>query len=173
MHDFTKRRDSGGTDMRMSTRGRFGLRALLALAKRGNNTPISVAALAEEMDVSADYLMQLFVKLRQAGLITSVRGPRGGFRLARPAGQITVADIVTAVEGPIAVTHCVDMSPSAKSKKKNKPPCPKQPTCLARIVWEELTGEIADLLQNTTLARVLEEGRRRGLPVEAKTATRA
>jgi len=146
----------------MSTRGRFGLRALLHLAACTPDAPVSVAALAEQMDVSPDYLMQLFVKLRQAGLVKSVRGPRGGFRLAKEPSHIAVADIVRAVEGPIAVTACTDMSPKS-SKKKNKPPCPKMADCVSRLMWERLTEEIRRILNGTTLQHVVDEGRRRGL----------
>jgi Rrf2 family cysteine metabolism transcriptional repressor len=152
--------------MRMSTRGRFGLRALLHLSGSGEGAPVSISMLAEVMDVSADYLMQLFVKLRRAGLVKSVRGPRGGFKLSRPPGQINVGDIIRAVEGPLAVTPC--MSPTncydgRRGRKTANDDCPKFEKCMAKIVWEKLTGEITDLLERTDLQEIVTEARRRGI----------
>ncbi len=149
--------------MRMSTRGRFGLRALLTLAEDERSAPISVARLAELMTVSADYLMQLFVKLRRAGLVKSIRGPRGGFRLARPAAQITVGDVIRAAEGPIAVVACVSERDCYKGKKLPKyVDCPKIPTCMSRIMWVRLTEEIEHILDSANLQDIVDEARRRG-----------
>lgn len=148
--------------MRMSTRGRFGLRALLHLAENDNGAPVSVSALAREMAVSADYLMQLFVKLRRAGLIKSIRGPRGGFVLSRAPAKVTVGDIVRAVEGPIGVAPCVapESCYGGRERRRSKALCPKRDSCAARIVWQQLSAEIEDSLDNTDLRQVLTEARR-------------
>jgi len=150
--------------MRMSTRGRFGLRALLHLAVCERSVPVSVASLAEKMDVSSDYLMQLFVRLRRAGLVKSVRGPRGGFRLAKAPSKITVGDVVRAVEGPINVTECLDHV-SRKRKGKGRPPrvCAKAANCIARLVWERLSADITVLLDRTNLQNVIDEAYSKGL----------
>jgi len=148
--------------MRMSTRGRFGLRALLHLAVCETNAPVSVSSLAETMGVSSDYLMQLFVKLRRAGLIKSIRGPRGGFRLAKKPGEISVGDVVRAVEGPIAVTPCLEHKGS-RGRRQVKPPCAKQVGCVARVMWEQLTEQITKLLDAANLQDVVTEARRRGI----------
>ncbi|HUV86354.1 MAG TPA: Rrf2 family transcriptional regulator [bacterium] len=146
----------------MSTRGRFGLRALLHLAENDNDTPVSVSALAREMAVSADYLMQLFVKLRRAGLIKSIRGPRGGFVLSRAPAKITVGDIVRAVEGPIGVAPCIAPEPcyGGRGRRRSKALCPKRDSCAARVVWQQLSAEIEDFLDNTDLRQVLTEAQR-------------
>lgn len=148
--------------MRMSTRGRFGLRALLHLAANDNGAPVSVSALAGEMAVSADYLMQLFVKLRRAGLVKSIRGPRGGFKLSRAPAKITVGDIVRAVEGPIGVAPCIapESCYGGRARRRAEGLCPKRDNCAARMLWEQLSSEIETFLDNTDLRKVLDEAQR-------------
>lgn len=148
--------------MRMSTRGRFGLRALLHLAEDIEGAPVSVSVLAREMGVSADYLMQLFVKLRRAGLVRSVRGPRGGFRLARAPAKITIGDIVRAVEGPIGVTPCIapESCYGGRERRHQDVFCPKMDKCAARLVWQKLSAEVERCLDNTDLRQVLKEAQR-------------
>lgn len=148
--------------MRMSTRGRFGLRALLRLAENEDDYPKSVASLADDMKVSADYLMQLFVKLRRAGLVTSVRGPRGGFKLSRPPSEITVGDIVRAVEGPVGLAPCVapESCYGGRGKRTAVGVCPQADYCAARLVWRNLSGEIERVLDETDLRQVLTDSQR-------------
>ncbi len=148
--------------MRMSTRGRFGLRALLHLAEDIDGAPVSVSVLANEMGVSADYLMQLFVRMRRAGLVKSVRGPHGGFRLERPPGKITVGDVVRAVEGPIGVAPCIapESCYGGRERRRQEGLCPKKGSCAARIVWQQLSVEIEKFLDNKDLRQVLKEARR-------------
>jgi Rrf2 family protein len=148
--------------MRMSTRGRFGLRALLQLAESGNRAPVSVSALANEMAVSPDYLMQLFVKLRRAGLVRSVRGPRGGFKLTRAPSKISVGDIVRAVEGPIGVAPCVapESCYGGRARRRTEVLCPKRDKCAAKLVWEKMSAEIENFLNHTDLRQVLNESQR-------------
>jgi len=151
--------------MRMSTRGRFGLRALLHIAMCERDVPVSVAALAKRMGVSADYLMQLFVRMRRAGLVKSVRGPRGGFRLAKPAARLTVGDIVRAVEGPIAVTACVEQRTEGGRRRRGAPAdtCARRANCVARLVWLRISDDIGRILDGTNLADILAEARRQGM----------
>jgi Rrf2 family protein len=148
--------------MRMSTRGRFGLRALLQLAENGEDEPTSVSSLADSMTVSSDYLMQLFVKLRRAGIVESVRGPRGGFKLSRSPAEITVGDIIRALEGPLGVAPCVlpEACYGARGKLKTQGACPHTPYCAARHVWTNLSREIERVLDATDLHQVLEDSRR-------------
>jgi len=113
------------------------------------------------MGVSADYLMQLFVKLRRAGLVKSVRGPKGGFRLARPAGRISVGDIVRAVEGPIGVVPCVAPESCYGGRTRRfDGPCPRKDRCAARLVWERLSTELERILDQMNLRQVLVESQR-------------
>ena len=150
--------------MRMSTRGRFGLRALLHLAVCERDTPVPAAALAKKMGISADYLMQLLVRLRRAGLVKSARGPRGGFKLGKKPARISVGDIVRAVEGPIAVTDCLDHSQRVRmSHGKPTKPCAKRANCIARLVWQRLSDDITVLLDHSDLQQILDDARRRRL----------
>src|SRR3569832_2398750 len=103
--------------MRLSTKGRY---VLMAMAERAGHAPesnekarsnekakpVALADIAERQDISLSYLAQLFAKLRRGGLVTSVRGPGGGYRLARPSGELRIADIIMAVDEPIAATRC-------------------------------------------------------------------
>jgi Rrf2 family protein len=148
--------------MRMSTRGRFGLRALLQLAENEEGYAKSVSSLADEMRVSADYLMQLFVKLRRAGLVRSVRGPRGGFKLSRPPSEITVGDIVRAVEGPVGLAPCItpESCYGGRAKRKAMGTCPQADYCAARLVWEKVSQEIERILDETDLRQVLNKSQR-------------
>ena len=134
----------------------------MQLASDDDNYPKSVSSLAEDMQVSADYLMQLFVKLRRAGLVKSVRGPRGGFKLSRPPSKITVGDIVRAVEGPVGLAPCVtpESCYGGRSKRKTDARCPQAEYCAARLVWENLSGEIERVLDDKDLRQVLADSQR-------------
>jgi len=150
--------------MKMSTRGRFSLRALLYLTAIDKGNPISVSEIAEVMDVSPDYLMQLFVKMRRNGLLNSIRGPKGGFLLSRPPSEITVGDIVRSVEDEIAAVDCVKESiigcdPEAYINDI----CDKAEVCVSRLVWLRLSQSIADILDSLTLSDVINEAKEKGL----------
>src|SRR5258708_12004953 len=92
--------------MRLTTKGRFAVTAMVDLALRQNRGPVTLAAISERQHISLSYLEQLFGKLRRAKLVSSVRGPGGGYNLAQPAQAITVASIVTAVDEPLDATQC-------------------------------------------------------------------
>jgi Rrf2 family protein len=150
--------------MKMSSRGRFSLRALLHLTALNRGEPVSVSDIAEIMDVSPDYLMQLFVKMRQSGLLKSVRGPRGGFLLSRPPSEITVGDIVRSTEGYVAATDCVrDSIVGCAPDVIEDDICGKAEDCVPRLVWLRLSRSIVDLLDSITLSDVINEARQKGL----------
>ncbi|HZD20726.1 MAG TPA: Rrf2 family transcriptional regulator, partial [Burkholderiales bacterium] len=92
--------------MRLTTKGRFAVTAMVDLAMRQNRGPVTLAAISERQHISLSYLEQLFGKLRRAKLVSSVRGPGGGYNLAHAPHQVTVADIVTAVDEPLDATQC-------------------------------------------------------------------
>jgi len=102
------------------------------------------------------------VKLRRAGLVKSVRGPRGGFRLSRPPSEITVGDIVRAVEGPVGLAPCVtpESCYGGRGKRKTVGNCPQAEYCAARLVWEKLSREIERALDETDLRQVLNDSQR-------------
>ena len=92
--------------MRLTTKGRFAVTAMVDLAKHQDKGPVALATIAERQDISLSYLEQLFSRLRREGLVSSVRGPGGGYRLGRPMDEITIAEIVEAVDEPLDTTQC-------------------------------------------------------------------
>jgi len=145
--------------MRMSTRGRYGLRAMLDVALHASGRPVSLKEMAERQEISVDYLEQLLRKLRKAGLVRSARGPRGGFSLARPPDHISLWDIVSAVEPEVAPVHCVDGVVGRRTPRK---PCPRLRSCATHRVWAGLAREIRAYLQTRTLRDLVDDARSRG-----------
>ena len=127
--------------MRISTRGRYGLRAMLELAQRFGEAPVLMSTLAQRQGLSRKYLHTLLTALKSAGLVRSVRGPGGGFVLARPPAQIKLSEILHAAEGPLSLVDCV----------ADRRACNRSKRCLARRVWRDLSGAIEDVLDNVTL----------------------
>lgn len=130
--------------MRLSTRGQYAVRAMLVLTIRHSEAPIALRRIAELEDISAQYLEQIFVDLRQAKLVEGVRGASGGYRLARPADQITAGDILRAAEGPIAPVECV---------RHTEPElCDRVNVCITRDLWIRLRDSMSAVLDTTSLA---------------------
>jgi Rrf2 family iron-sulfur cluster assembly transcriptional regulator len=117
---------------------------MVDLALRQNRGPVTLAAISERQHISLSYLEQLFGKLRRASLVSSVRGPGGGYNLAQPANGITVADIVTAVDEPLDATQC--------GGKEN---CQDDRKCLTHDLWANLNGHIFSYLRAVTLAELV------------------
>lgn len=140
--------------MRLSTRGRYGVRAMLDLAINSGKSPASLRDIALRQEVSADYLEQLMRRLRTAGLAVSVRGPHGGFRLTRLAEKITLWEIVSALEDEIAAVHCVDDAVGVEPRRK---PCDRKSTCAAHLLWKGLSLHIRGYLEKRTLADLRRE----------------
>lgn len=130
--------------MRLSTRGEYGVRAMVALAKAYGERPVSLNELAESESISLSYLEQLFAELRKAGLVSAVRGAYGGYRLARPPEQITVGDVVRPLE-PVSLTSCAEPGASRDC-------CTRRPDCAARGFWLSVNARLAEALDSTTLA---------------------
>ena len=138
--------------MRLSTKGRYAVMAMADLAGHATHQdsetrPVALADIAERQDISLSYLEQLFAKLRRGGLVTSVRGPGGGDRLTRPSDQLRIADIIMAVDEPIAATRC---KPGSKGCTKTGA------RCVTHDLWEELGQQIHVFLSSVSLADVLE-----------------
>jgi Rrf2 family transcriptional regulator, iron-sulfur cluster assembly transcription factor len=136
--------------MRLSTKGRYAVMAMADLAQHeAANRPVSLADIAQRQEISLSYLEQLFAKLRRGGLVKSVRGPGGGYRLSRPSGETRVSDIIVAVDEPIAATRC--KPGSAKG-------CVGQGArCVTHDLWEELGRQIHVFLSSVSLADVVEK----------------
>ena len=140
------RANSAGTLMRLSTKGRYAVMAMTDLAKNGEARPVSLSEIAQRQDISLAYLEQLFSRLRRRGLVESVRGPGGGYRLARTADQTVVAEIVKAVDEPLEAVRC---------KAGDKGCMPGGERCLTHDLWEELGRQIDQYLSAVSLADVL------------------
>lgn len=127
--------------MKVSTRGRYGLRAMLDLAEHQNSAPIPLRKIAERQSISIQYLEQIFVALRRSGLVRSVRGAQGGYELDKEADDIYVGDIVEILEGPVAPVDCL----------VNDDNCQQQDDCITRDVWQMVQESIEDVLYSMTL----------------------
>lgn len=134
--------------MRLSTRGRYAVMAMVDLACEGRERPVTLADIATRQDISLSYLEQLFAKLRRGGVVCSIRGPGGGYRLANPMDQIRISDIILAVDEPIRTTRCQ----TGSSKGCNK----DQSRCKTHDLWEELGRQIHIYLSSVTLADVVQ-----------------
>ncbi len=121
--------------------------AMVDLANHSNGDPISLAVIGERQEISVTYLEQLFMKLRAAGLVNSVRGTKGGYCLGRDASDITIAAIVDAVDEGMKATRCKDTKGCMNAKTR----------CLVHDLWEELGSQISLFLQSVTVADVLEK----------------
>lgn len=127
--------------MRLTARSEYGLLALIDLACSGAERPVSAREIAERQGIPTKFLEQLFVSLRKAGIVTATRGAKGGFVLCSAAADITVLDIVEALEGPLAPSVC-----------EGQESCAKNPVCAAATVWTRATAALRDVLGTTTLA---------------------
>jgi Rrf2 family cysteine metabolism transcriptional repressor len=134
--------------MKVSTRGEYGVRAMVALAKHSGERPVSIGVISKESAVPYAYLEQLIVPLRQAGLVASKRGAHGGYTLSRSADQIRIGEVYRAMEGPVAPMDCV-------SENEADQTCPLIPGCLTRPVWERVRDSIIDAIDSITLADLL------------------
>ena len=135
--------------MRLSTKGRYAVMAMADLAKNGADRAVSLAEIATRQEISLSYLEQLFARLRKSGLVKSVRGPGGGYRLAREACETAVAEIVLAVDEPIRATRCVGAgSPKGCMIKGER--------CITHHLWEDLGQEIHRYLASVSLEDVIQ-----------------
>ncbi len=122
--------------------------AMTDLAAHGLGKPVALSDIAERQEISLSYLEQLFGKLRKGGLVKSVRGPGGGYRLSRGAAQTRIADIILAVDEPIQATSCAPGSPAGCRNNQGR--------CLTHDLWEELGNQIYHYLSSVSLSDVVE-----------------
>ena len=134
--------------MKLNTKGRYAVMAIVDLAKHSSLRPVSLADIAARQEISLSYLEQLFARLRRAGLVRSVRGPGGGYRLARGAGETRVAEVILAVDEPIKATRCQIGSSKGCTGSGAR--------CITHDLWEELSRQIHIFLSSVTLADILE-----------------
>ena len=137
--------------IRISTRGRYALRAMVDLAQHGGSGPVSRREMAERQEISAEYVAQLFRHLQSAGLVEGVKGPGGGYRLARDAARITAREVVEAVEGPVAIVHCTLPCPD------EGPACRRVDGCVTHHLWKRVSEAVTEVLDSVTLRDLADE----------------
>jgi Rrf2 family iron-sulfur cluster assembly transcriptional regulator len=130
--------------MRLTTKGRFAVTAMIDVAMHGGKGPVTLAAVSERQRISLSYLEQLFGKLRRSGLVDSVRGPGGGYNLARASDTVSVADVILAVDEPIDATQC--------GGREN---CHDDRRCMTHDLWAGLNDHIFEYLHGVTLAQLV------------------
>ncbi|HXF77415.1 MAG TPA: Fe-S cluster assembly transcriptional regulator IscR [Usitatibacter sp.] len=140
--------------MRLTTKGRFAVTAMLDLAMHGAQGPVTLAGISERQKISLSYLEQLFGKLRRGNLVESVRGPGGGYHLARDAARVTVAEIVSAVDESLDSTQC--------GGREN---CHENHRCMTHDLWEELNATVYGFLKGVTLAQLVDKQRTKPVSV--------
>jgi Rrf2 family cysteine metabolism transcriptional repressor len=141
--------------MKLSTKGKYGVRAVFEIARHYGNVPISIKEIAERQGISFSYLEQILHKLGKAGLIDSVRGPAGGYLLARQPSELTIGDIVRVLEGPIALSHCLEPGESAD--------CYQADDCVARMVWAKVGAKIEEALDSISFNDLLQRNQKEAL----------
>lgn len=134
--------------MKLNAKGRYAVMAMCDLARHGGGKPLALADIAERQSISLSYLEQLFAKLRRGGLVNSVRGPGGGYLLARSAERISISDIIMAVDEPVRATRC---SPGQPVGCRGTPQ-----RCVTHDLWEELGNQIYVYLASVSIADVIE-----------------
>ena len=131
--------------MRLTTKGRYAVTAMLDLALHYKDGPITLADISQRQGISLSYLEQLFSRLRKQGLVDSTRGPGGGYRLSRDSYEIAVADVITAVDEKVETTRCGGLSN-----------CQDDEQCLTHDLWTELSTQIHDFLMGISLGDLVE-----------------
>jgi len=134
--------------MKLSTKGKYGVRAVFEIARHFGKGPITIKEISERQGISFSYLEQILHKLGKAGLIESVRGPAGGYLLGRKPQELTIGDIVRVLEGPIALSHCLEPGESGD--------CYQTDDCVARMVWAKVGEKIEEALDSISFQDLLQ-----------------
>ena len=150
--------------MRLTTKGRFAVTAMIDLALRSNAGPVALAAISQRQQISLSYLEQLFGKLRRHELVESTRGPGGGYSLGRAAAEITVADIIVAVDEPIDATGCAGAE-GCMGEDTGK--------CMTHDLWSSLNAKLIEFLDSVSLKKLVDEQLAKGVSVDEAPVKRA
>ncbi len=150
--------------MRLTTKGRFAVTAMIDLALRSQNGPVALAAISQRQQISLSYLEQLFGKLRRHELVESTRGPGGGYSLGRDAAEITVADIIVAVDEPIDATGCGGKG-DCMGEDSGK--------CMTHDLWASLNERMIEFLDSVSLKKLAADQIAKGVSIEESPVKRA
>ncbi|MGF1657869.1 MAG: Rrf2 family transcriptional regulator [Rubrimonas sp.] len=135
--------------MKLSTKGRYAVTALADIALQGGDRLVTLSEISQRQDVSLAYLEQLFVRLRKAGLVDSVRGPGGGYRLGKPASELRIIDVMAAVDETVSAVRCESAVEPGCGGSRAK--------CLTHNLWEQLSSHVHVFLSQTSIADVIED----------------
>ncbi|MEL7567884.1 MAG: Rrf2 family transcriptional regulator [Dehalobacterium sp.] len=135
--------------MNISTKGRYGLRAVLDLAMHQAKEPIALSSIAERQGLSEGYLEQLMIPLKRGGLVRSIRGAQGGYLLVKDPKDISVGEVIRALEGPIAPVACVN--------EHYPEECDRAESCVTRVVWAKVRDSVAEVLDSFSLEDLIKE----------------
>ena len=133
--------------MKLSTKGRYGLKAMFQLAIYKNEGPVSLKTIASKQNISEQYLEQLFSSLKKSGLVKSVRGAQGGYLLAKDPSDITVGNILTVLEGPVSLSECLI----------HEDICKNSGICVTKVVWEKIKKGIEEVTNSITLQDMIDD----------------
>ncbi len=136
--------------MKLSTKGRYGLRAVLDLALNGTEEAVALSSIAERQNISISYLEQLIAKLRKAQIVKSTRGAKGGYILARPAKEISVGEILRCLEGDLSPVDCAEIMGGEST-------CSASDICVTKFVWKRINDSIHEAVDNLMLSELVEE----------------
>ena len=137
--------------MKLTTKGRYGLRAVIDLAMYAKNEPVSLSDVAERQNISISYLEQLVAKLKKAGIVQSTRGAQGGYALAKAPEEISVGEILRALEGSLSPVDCSAVDGEGETE------CSASNFCVTKYVWKRINDSINDTVNNMFLSELLEE----------------
>lgn len=150
--------------MRLSTKSRYGLRALFDIAYNNDNQPAQVHEISRRQEISPRYLEQIFQNLKKCGILKSKRGPQGGYTLARRPDQISLLEIIKATEQDTLMVECAG---EAKKKKRRKNECPFEGNCVTQTVWKEASDLLDGLFSSLTLETLCQRGTAMGVAKES------
>ena len=146
------KRKAGIQNMKLSTKGRYGLRAVVDLALHQEEEAVSLSSIAERQHISMSYLEQLIARLKKAGIVGSVRGAQGGYMLAKPAGEISVGEILRALVGSLNPVDCAALTGDGET-------CMSFGGCVTKYVWQRITDSINSTVDSISLEQLVELGR--------------
>lgn len=142
--------------MKLSTKGRYGLRAFVDIAIYSEKEPVSLAEVAKRQDISISYLEQLMTKLKKANLVESVRGASGGYVLTRKPEEISVGDVLRALEGDLSPVECATEEESCEHS------CGATGHCTTRLVWKKINDSVNDTINNIFISELVNDSRNLG-----------
>ena len=146
--------------MKLSTKGKYGLRAMIDLAKYSEEEPVSITSISDRQGISERYLEQLMGLLKKSGLVKSIRGAGGGYMLAKPLGDISVGDVLRALEGTLELVDCPGLI--------EEEGCKSADNCVTKYVWKRINDSIYQTVEEIKLDQLVEESRKMNCNVEEK-----